>query len=147
MAKQRCSRREKEQDAINRKEETLKRRLHDEAWWPLIFLPIGVLFLNFFPLIRTFHNYANPNNPSYTLWILNAIFAPLQGGYIALVYVLDSGTLKQLTYRNIRAAITGRETVAEYPTGSGEMTESVHELKHMSYRYQQTDTVQKNSNL
>ena len=124
VAKRKCSRTEK--NVINNREtERLKKNLRNEVWWPLLFLPWGVLFLNFFALVRAFYDSVNPNNPSYTIWLLNAIFSPLQGGYIALVYVLDRYTLKRITFSNIKATLSRRKTVTEYPMENVWMSDSV----------------------
>ena len=106
-------------------DDRLRRKLRNEAWWPVLFLPPGVFLSNFFPLVRALYDYANPGNPSYVIWILNTIFSPLQGGYVALVYVLDSGTLKRLSFRNCKAAITRRATVSEYPAVASTVSDSV----------------------
>ena len=124
VAKRKCSQTEK--NVINNSEtERLKKKLRNEVWWPLLFLPLGVLFLNFFPLVRALYDAVNPNNPSYTIWLLSVIFSPLQGGYIALVYVLDRYTLKRITLSNIKATLSRRKTVTEYPMENGGISDSV----------------------
>ena len=124
IARHKCCLREKK--VVNDPElDRLKKHLRNEIWWPLLFFPLGVIFLNFFPLVRQLYDAANPDNPSYPIWLLNVIFSPLQGGYIALVYVLDGGTLKRITYGNIKATLSRRETVSEYPAESDGVTDSV----------------------
>ena len=99
--------------------ERLRKHINEEVW-PILFFPIGVVFCNLFILIDTFYSLTN-SDPSYTIWILHGIFGELQGGYIALIYVLDHSTLKRLTYSNIKAAITRakRDEVYEYPVEDG----------------------------
>ena len=85
---------------------------------PIIFYPLGFLVLNLFPLVNrmydTFHD------PNYVLWVLHATFSPLQGGYIALVYVLDKDTLRRLNMRELRSYLLHRRTpVREYPATRG----------------------------
>ena len=93
--------------------ERLKKHLNKEVW-PILFFPFGVIFLNIFLFINLFFTLTD-TEPSYTTWMLHGIFAELQGGFIALVYVLDRNTLRRLTYSNVRATITRRDTVHEYP--------------------------------
>jgi hypothetical protein len=99
--------------------ERLRKHINEEVW-PILFFPIGVVFCNIFILIDTFNSLTN-TEPSYAIWILHGIFGELQGGYIALIYVLDRSTLKRLTYSNIKAAITRAkgDIVHEYPVEDG----------------------------
>ncbi len=84
---------------------------------PLMLYPFGYLLINLFPLINRIYDSFNPNNPSYALWMLHAIFSPLQAGYIALVYALDKDTRKRLNCQRIKALIFKKEpTISEYPT-------------------------------
>ena len=117
IAVQMCCKRKKKEEHLRDDPdgERLKRHLHDEVWWSILFLPFGVLFFNIFPLIRMIYEAANDGEPSYTIWMLSVIFSPLQGGYIALIYVLDRQTLKRLTYSNMKARLTRKKTVTEYP--------------------------------
>ena len=103
---------------------TLRKRLNEEVW-PLFLFPFAVLVLNIFPIANTIYNRINPNDPSFVLWILQAIFSPLQGAYIALVYLLDRETIKRLRYRNIKAAIKQRNVVSEYHVAVGQASDSV----------------------
>ena len=99
--------------------ERLREHINEEVW-PILFFPIGVAFCNLFILIDTVYSLTN-SDPSYAIWILHGIFGELQGGYIALIYVLDRSTLKRLTYSNIKAAITRakRDVVLEYLVEDG----------------------------
>ena len=93
--------------------ERLRKKLIEDVW-RILFFPIGLIFLNFFILIITVYNTILGADPPRAVELLHGAFSPLQGGYIALVYLLDGDTLKRLTYSNIRAAITRRNTVREY---------------------------------
>lgn len=99
-------------------QQSQQRLMMKEMVMPIIFYPLGFLVLNLFPLMNrmydTFHD------PSYILWILHAVFSPLQGGYIALVYVLDRETMRRLTLRELKAYLFHRRTpVKEYPATRG----------------------------
>ena len=99
------------------------REQHNEDVWRILFFPFGVIFLNTFILAISIYLSLGTEAP-FSLQILNSLFAPLQGGYIALVYVLDHTTFKRLTYRNIRATISRarRHTVHDYPAVNGGVT-------------------------
>ena len=98
-----------------------------EMVMPLIFYPIGFFILNLFPLINRIYNNSDISN--LVLWYLHAVFSPLQGGLIALVYVLDKGTMKRLTLKELRAYLFHRSTpVRDYPVKGG-LTDSYEEEK------------------
>lgn len=42
--------------------------------------------------------YSTFHDPNYVLWVLHAIFSPLQGGYVALVYVLDKDLMQRFNF-------------------------------------------------
>ena len=89
-----------------------------ELVMPLIFYPLGFLFLNLFPLINRIND--SINHPTYVLWVLHATFSPLQGGFIALVYVLDKDTVCRLRPRELWAYMRHRRTpVRDYPAARG----------------------------
>jgi hypothetical protein len=91
-----CNRRQKIKTTIvaaNLETTTLKRHLIEELW-PLVLLTFGLLALNAFPTANTIYSAINPDDPQLALWMLQAIFSPLQGGYIAMVYLLDQDTIK-----------------------------------------------------
>ena len=97
----------------------IREQMRNEVW-PLLFYPIGLFILNIFPLINRIHDSIHDSNPVYALWLLHAIFSPLQGGYIALVYTFDRETRRRLTFGNLIAILCSRrDTVQEYPVGSG----------------------------
>ena len=100
-------------------DEYLQMRMNKEIrsllWYPLIYFVI-----NLFPLFNRIHGLAHPNDPNIVLWILAALFFPLQGGFMALAFTLDSGTRKRLKWVNIKAAAKqlcrkGGKDVSEYP--------------------------------
>ena len=103
----------------------LRHRLAEQVW-PLLFYPFGVVLLNIIPLINRIYISVNVDNPSYALWIIGAILSPLQGGYIAVVYVLDRDTLKRLTYSNLVATLCKRkDEVSEYPIEKSRRSDSI----------------------
>lgn len=89
-----------------------------ELVMPIIFYPLGFFILNLVPLINRV--YDTVDGPNYVLWVLHASLSPLQGGYIALVYVLDRDTMRRLNLRELRAYLFHRRTrVEEYPATRG----------------------------
>ena len=99
--------------------ERLKTKMEKEVW-PLLFFPIGYFVICLFPFINRLQDTISPNDPIYVLWVLHAIFSPLQGGYIALIYSLDRETLRRLKFSQIIATLCKERTVVEeYPVGSG----------------------------
>ena len=96
-----------------------KENLQKEAW-PLMLYPFGFVLLNIVPVINRIYETVNEGNPSYALWILHAILSPLQGGYIALIYVLGKDTRKNLNCQRIRAALCHKDAmINEYPVNRG----------------------------
>ena len=94
-----------------RKEMQLK-EVRPLLWYPLIFL-----LLNLFPLINRIYD-ASEGPPIIALWYLQAIFSPLQGGFIAIVYTLDKETRQRLNCTEIRGALS-RADITEYPAKEG----------------------------
>ena len=92
--------------------EKLKKDLIKDVW-RILFFPFGLIFFNFFVLVITVYN-AKGTDPPLIVELLHGAFSPLQGGYIALVYILDGDTFKRISYGSIRASITRRNTVQEY---------------------------------
>ena len=96
-----------------------KKNLQKEVW-PLLFYPLGFLVLNIFSLINRIQGAIDPNRPVYALWVLHAVFTPLQGGYIALNYILSADTRKSLSCTKIRANLFHKEAaISEYSAGQG----------------------------
>ena len=123
VARQRCCWRGR--DARDPEMKMLRKHLNEEVW-PLLFFPFGVVLLNVITVANSLYISVNVDNPSYILWLLGAIFAPLQGGYIALVYTLDRDTLRRLTYGNIMVTMFKKQDVVqEYPVEAGDLSDSV----------------------
>ena len=134
IARQKCKMRGKE----SHDHDTIALNGHlDEEVWPLFFFPFGVLLLNIIPLINGIYESVIVDRPSYTLWLLTAIFTPLQGGYIALVYSLDRRTLQRLTCGVV--LLRWREAkVQEYPIT---MTDSISDIdSNAVYYFMQQDS-------
>ena len=85
---------------------------------PLLWYPLIYFVINIFPLINRIYDTISPE-PELALWILHAIFSPLQGGFIALAFTLDKETLKRLNRAQIRATffqgIQRQPSAHEYP--------------------------------
>jgi hypothetical protein len=96
----------------------VQQQLMMELVMPVLFYPLGFFILNLASLInRVYDSFHGPN---YVLWMIHATFSPLQGGYIALVYVLDWETMRRLNLRELWAYLFHRRTpVNEYPTTRG----------------------------
>ena len=120
VARQRCCKPGK--DIYNPEMERLKKHLNEEVW-PLFLFPLGVIFFNLFPVVNAIYGSVN-SDPSYALWVLHAIFSPLQGGYITLVYLLDRATCKRLSFRNFKSTIRSRYVLCEYYTEAGGVSDS-----------------------
>ena len=99
----------------DRQKEHMQKEVRPLLWYPLIFL-----VLNIFPLINRIYDSFPDKDPELTLWYLQAIFSPLQGGFIAVAYTFDKETFRRLNCVNFRAAIwTRSNTVTEYPAQQG----------------------------
>ena len=135
VARQRCRMKGKEEHDWETTAK-LRERLNEEVW-PLLFFPFGVLLLNIIPLINGIYESVNVAEPLYALWILTAIFTPLQGGYIALVYTLDRRTLRRLTHSILKVALLKRkDEIREYPSKAVEMTDSINDTNSKYVEYQ-----------
>ena len=122
VARQRCCQKTGK-DTYNPEMERLKEHLNKDVW-PLLFFPLGVVFFNLFPVINGIYGSAN-SDPSYALWVLHAIFSPLQGGYVTLVYLLGGrDTRKRLTFRNVKSTVQSRDVVREYYIEGGGISDS-----------------------
>lgn len=102
----------------------VQENLHQEVL-PLLFYPICVLIMNIFPLINRIYGTVIKGDPIYALWILHAALSPLQGGFIALIYVLDRRTLERLTCKAFVAFFKRDDGVHEYPAVHGAISDSV----------------------
>ena len=100
-------------DVYNQQRERLKKKLHEEVW-PLMLYLFGAALLNVVPIVCRVYEFVNDEEPSHILWIFSAILEPLQGGFIALVFTLDRGTLKRLHCSSLAEACKRQENVSEY---------------------------------
>ena len=85
---------------------------------PLIWYPMIYFLLHLIPLAAHISG-ALRSKPLYPLWVLTAITLPLQGGFIALAFTLDTKTLRRLRRQRIRGTVRGiaqSNNVEEYPT-------------------------------
>ena len=102
----------------------VQKNLHQEVL-PLLLYPICVLIMNIFPLINRIYATVIKGDPVYSLWILHAAVSPLQGGFIALIYILDRRTLERLTCKAFVTCFKRDDGVREYPAVHGKISDSV----------------------
>lgn len=100
-------------------EENRNKQLSREIRW-LLWYPLIYFIINLFPLCLRIHGLAAPRNPNLGLWILTAIFLPLQGLLNAIVFALDVDTRKKLKWVHLRAAAgefcrSSDDDIIEYP--------------------------------
>ena len=86
--------------------------LRDARWYPLVYLLVSIM-----PLVNRVHNAVDPANPSYALYSLHAISAPLQGarsrgpmaGVLSFLLPLTTGVMAGLPgfFNTMVYAITG----------------------------------------
>ena len=95
--------------------ERLKEKMQQEVR-PLLWYPLIYFVINIFPLVNRVHD-AIEDDPELTLWVLHAVFSPLQGGIIAVAYTLDRETLRRLNCARLKAALfrLREDTITEYP--------------------------------
>ena len=141
IARQRfCKRKKNTKLSHDPEVERLKKHLNKEVW-PILFFPFGVVLLNIFLFINSIITLTDAE-PVYAIWILHSVFAEFQGGFIALVYVLDCNTLRRLTYSNVKVTITRRDTVYEYPmesTGGAAISDSADHSSVTHYRQYESE--------
>eukprot|EP01094_Clydonella_sp_ATCC50884_P014655 TRINITY_DN2512_c0_g2_i1.p1 TRINITY_DN2512_c0_g2~~TRINITY_DN2512_c0_g2_i1.p1 ORF type:complete len:357 (+),score=109.86 TRINITY_DN2512_c0_g2_i1:150-1073(+) len=61
----------------------------------LALYPIAFVIIWIFPIINRAQNWIDPQNPIFILYLLHAIFAPLQGFVNAVIYGLDKALMRQ----------------------------------------------------
>ena len=83
--------------------------------WPLLWYPAFFILLNIFPLANRVQGAFSPTDPVLTLWILQAICSPLQGGFVSVAYALDSETIRRLKLVHIlRSCCRRTPQIREY---------------------------------
>ena len=95
----------------------MSRETFSLLWYPLIYF-----IINLFPLSLRIYGLVRSDVPVVGLvfWILTAIFYPIQGGFMAVAFTLDSDTRKRLKWKHVLTAakeLCGRSDkhVQEYP--------------------------------
>ena len=95
----------------------MSREIRSLLRYPLIYFLISL-----FPLsLRICKLFDVDTMKLIPLWILTAIFFPIQGGFIALAFTLDPDTRKRLRWVQIKAAAKelcqrdGKNVISEYP--------------------------------
>ena len=88
----------------------------------LLRYPIIFFLVNLFPLfLRIYEAFEGDVQKLLPLWILTAIFYPIQGGFVALAFTLDPETRKRLKWVQIKSAAkelcqrNGKDIISEYP--------------------------------
>jgi hypothetical protein len=88
----------------------------------LLRYPLIYFLVNLFPFaLRIYAPFIEDTNKLLPLWILTAIFFPIQGGFIALAFTLDPDTRKRLRWVQIKSAAkelcqrNGKDYISEYP--------------------------------
>jgi hypothetical protein len=97
-------------------EKWIKEMLSLVAYPLMFFLIVIPAFIN------RIHGAVHPGNPEPVLWFIAAVFFPLQGGAVALVFSLDPETRKRLTLANFKAAFRNfcnSTDVKEYKLSEG----------------------------
>ncbi|XP_062521380.1 cyclic AMP receptor-like protein A [Corticium candelabrum] len=83
--------------------------------------PLAYFVANLFPLVNRIQNAASSgthDNPIFTLALLHALTAPLQGLLNAVAYAFDKETRSKLTWMHIKSAVMQlckQSVVKEYP--------------------------------
>ena len=80
----------------------IQRELLKKEIFPLMKYPCLFLLLNIFPLINRIQNTIDPFHPVFILTLLQALSSPLLGLCLALVFALDTQTLKELKWSNLK---------------------------------------------
>ena len=107
-------------------------------WYPIIYFVFSLI-----PFVNRIYGLIEQKEPSLVLWISSGILFPLQGGIIALVYVLDSGTRKHLKPVFIKSAAkelcqkSSQKIIEDYPAlnipaiseSCGEIKAFYHDMK------------------
>ena len=88
----------------------------------LLRYPLIYFLINLFPLsIRVYGAFEDDTQKLLPVWILAAIFFPIQGGFIALAFTLDPDTRKRLRWIQLKAAAkelcqrNEKDFISEYP--------------------------------
>lgn len=88
----------------------------------LLRYPLIYFLINLFPLaLRIYGVVENDISKVLPLWILTAIFYPIQGGFMALAFTLDPDTRKRLRWVQIKSAAkelcqrNDKDFISEYP--------------------------------
>ena len=88
----------------------------------LLRYPLIYFLINLFPLaLRIYGAFESNTSKLLPLWILTAIFFPIQGGFMALAFTLDPDTRKRLRWVQIKSAAkelcrrSDKDFISEYP--------------------------------
>ena len=95
------------------------KEVHPLLWYPVIYVALSI-----FALVNRIQGAITPN-PVFTLWVLEAIFVPMRGGFICLAYALDSDTVQHLKCRNILARVRSSPRIEDYEHTTCRVTDSL----------------------
>ena len=96
-----------------------ERKNFKELVMTIILYPLVFFIISIFSLLNRIYILVM-HEPNFYLWLLHAIFSPLQGGFVAVVYALDIETVRRLSLKECFAHLFHRKTnVREYLTGQG----------------------------
>ncbi|RDD39779.1 G-protein coupled receptor 1 [Trichoplax sp. H2] len=96
-----------------------ERELMRENVKPLMAYPLVYLLLSIFPLVNRIQNTVQPDNASFTLYLLQIVSSSLKGAGNAIVFSMDKETFKHLNLADLRNAWSHRcskSVVREYST-------------------------------
>lgn len=87
-------------------------------WYPLMFLIINTI-----PLLTRIISDANPSINIFPLWLVSAAVQGLQGGFVTVLFSIDSDTRKRLKWSHFKNGfkynIMNFEDTVEYPAITG----------------------------
>ena len=97
---------------------TLRNKLKTKDVRKLIWYPLVYFLLYLVPLAAHL-SLVLFSRTVYSLWFASAITQPLQGGFAAVAFALDTQTVRRLRRQNLKAAVQGMThsvVVEDYPT-------------------------------
>ncbi|KAI6656474.1 Cyclic AMP receptor-like protein A-like isoform X2 [Oopsacas minuta] len=85
---------------------SIQRELLKKEIYPLMKYPCVYLLLNLFPLVNRIQDAIVPKHPIFILALLQAVSSPLLGLCLALVFALDTQTIKELKWSNLKVHVS-----------------------------------------
>ena len=106
-------------------------------WYPLIYFLLYLVPLGAQVSLVLF------SRPVYSLWFLSAITQPLQGGFAAVAFALDTQTVRRLRRQNLTATVRGithSVIVEDYPTEHALEDQTYEQSREQSQRSSSTSS-------